>query len=330
MPNTAHFAQAGSVLKRVAGGATSTAPAAPPGPTVGAPAIPARAAGLGYSLAFYDDFSTLDTSVWRTNGTGSSVDGPDGGTNDGGNREEQWYHPGQVSASGGLLRLRVSNSPYTATRLSATDGRYTHLPNDGAGHPVFPYRSGAVCSMPDPANGVTGRTFGPGCFLEAEVNVPSAFGTWSAFWLMPYPAQTWPNGGEVDWFEHVGDKAWDGNPGLSYRENLTSNLHYPTVDGVTNGPYGFKRVDGTAGYPGVPFYQGFHKIGGLWLNDRIEFYVDGVKFHEIIDARKVPQGQMHLILNIAMGGNFPGPVGLNAIRALPFEMQVNYVAVWAA
>lgn len=331
MPVTAHFAQAGSVLKRVAGGATSTAPAPPPGPTVGTPPTPARASGLGYSLRFYDDFSTLDTSVWRTNGAASSLDGADGGTTDGSSQEKEWYHPDQVSVSGGLLRLTATNQPYTATRLTYDgDSRFSHLARSADNHPIFPYRSGAVNTRPDPANGVTGATFGPGCFIEAEVNIPTAVGTWSAWWMMPHPSQQWPAGGEIDLFEHIGDSPWDGNPGLSNRENLTGNLHYAPVGGVTEGPYGFKRIDGTAGYPGVPFYQGFHKIGGLWLNDRIEWWLDGVKWHEIIDPAKVPQGQMLLILNLALGGSWPGNPDAAAVRAMPFEMQVNYVAVWAA
>lgn len=330
MAVSAWAAESGSTLRKLQGGDTGTAPGTPPARTSGSPATPTRASGLGYSLTFYDDFSTLDTTVWRRNGTGSSFDGADGGTNDGSNAEMQWYHPDQVTVSDGMLHLKAEKTPYTATRLTyAGDSRFSHLTSSG-GHPVYPYRSGAVCSKPDVANGVTGATFGPGCFVEAEVNVPSARGSWTAFWMMPHPAQFWPAGGEVDWFEQVGKKPWDGNPGLTEQENQTCNLHYSDIGGgVTTGPYGFRRADGSDAWPGIPLTSGWHRIGGLRLTDRVEFWMDGVKWHEILGSNKAPQTDMFLILNLAIGGQYPGDPNAAGDQQMPYEMRVNYVAVWS-
>ena|SRR5438105_11215395 len=129
--------------------------------------------------AFTDSFSpgSLDGTRWETCYPWAAGSGC---TNEG-NRELEWYLPGQVSVSGGALHLTARRDPV----LGAV--------HRGASR-WFPYRSGMVTTA-----GHFDFTYG---LVEFEARAPAGRGLWPALWLLPSD-RSWPP--EVDIMEAFGD-----------------------------------------------------------------------------------------------------------------------------
>jgi beta-glucanase (GH16 family) len=154
---------------------------------------------------------------------------------------------------------------------------------------------------------------------EARIKVSGTQGLWPAFWLLgaDFFDQTanWPNCGEIDIMEHVG-KA----PNLVY-----STIHAPAYNGA-----------GGIGLPddlGTDVSAGFHTFGVDWDSTHLTFTVDGNAFETIdratVEGTRGPWVYDHpfsIILNNAVGGDFPGPV--DATTKLPQDMVVDYVRVY--
>ena len=93
------------------------------------------------------------------------------------NNESQYYHPNQVSVSGGSLRLRADRDP------NWSFGRE--------------YNSGLIRTWQEWSYGR----------VEVRAKVPNGQGFWPAIWLLPRTAP-WPAGGEIDIMEARGDLPW--------------------------------------------------------------------------------------------------------------------------
>jgi len=161
--------------RQAAGGRSAGRPAAAPLAGTARPAaVPA-----GWRLAFAGRFrgSRLDTSVWSTCYPWAD---PAAGCTNSGNGETQWYLPGQVRVSGGVLHL-VARHKRTAGR--SRSGR----------RQVYECRSGMVTSYP-------GFRFRFG-YVQATARLPSRPGLWPALWLAAAD-QRWPP--EMDLVEHWG------------------------------------------------------------------------------------------------------------------------------
>jgi beta-glucanase (GH16 family) len=76
----------------------------------------------------------------------------------------------------------------------------------------------------------------------------------------------------------------------------------------------------------------FHLYQLRWTPDAITIGVDGRAYFQVANDHDGDRGAwpfdrpFHLILNLAMGGGWPGPVD---DAALPQAMQVDYVRVWS-
>ncbi len=178
------------------------------------PARPAATVSPGARhLAFNARFrgNSLDKAVWSTCYPWATA--PSGCTNFG-NREYQWYTPGQVQVSGGALRL-------TATPVTITG-------TDRAGAPqVYACRSGMVTSYP-------GFRFEYG-YVKIVAHVPGGYGLWPALWLAAANLR-WPP--EVDILEHWGGA--QGTTGLYLHPvGATQDRQHVRVPGVTSGWHTF-------------------------------------------------------------------------------------------
>ena len=150
--------------------------------------------------------------------------------------------------------------------------------------------------------------------FEASMKLPTSQGMWPAFWLLPTDQVygEWPQSGEMDVMELIGS-----NPGQVF-----GTIH-------TGFPYTFN-----SGYFDLPqgesFADTFHVFSMEWDPDSITWFVDGVKYHQLSPDTIGPwdpfQEDFHLILNLAVGGNLPGPVDSTTI--LPQTMEVDYVRVY--
>jgi beta-glucanase (GH16 family) len=161
-------------------------------------------------------------------------------------------------------------------------------------------------------------SFGKGEFkygrFEARMRFPQTQGVWPAFWMLPADNVygVWPQSGEIDIVEMIG-----ANPGQA-----VGTIH-------TGFPYAY-----TSGYydlpPGQIFADNFHVFSVEWEPESITWFVDGIQYHELTPDDIGPwapfQEEFYLILNLALGGNWPGPV--DETTDLPQTLEVDYVRVY--
>ncbi|MGW7611803.1 discoidin domain-containing protein [Streptomyces sp. NPDC054766] len=214
-----------------------------------------------------------------------------------------------------------------------TDHRNAAL--DGAGHLVMEARkevtAGSSCP-PDPLSGSTtcqytsarmnsGATFqftyGR---VEARIKVPKGNGLWPAFWMMGADFLTgrpWPYNGEVDIMEVLGKDV----------KTAYSTVHAPAYNGGggIGAPY---TLPGNA-----DFSDDFHTWAADWNSRGITYSLDGRTVFSL-DKDQVEQTRgpwifdhpHYMILNLAVGGDWPGPT--DAGTPFPSKMLVDYVRVY--
>ena len=156
--------------------------------------------------------------------------------------------------------------------------------------------------------------------IEARMKLPEGQGMWPAFWLLGNNITTvnWPACGELDVMEHINGS----NP---------ENAGYDWVAGSIHGA----GLDGTTHYhPGAFSAADWHIYGMIWTRWQIQFCVDSpaniyATFTPSTQAGTWPfdAGPQFVILNLAVGGNWPGSP--NATTVFPAEVQVDYVRVYA-
>ncbi|MFE7505448.1 discoidin domain-containing protein [Promicromonospora sp. NPDC057488] len=156
--------------------------------------------------------------------------------------------------------------------------------------------------------------------FEARVKVPEGRGLWPAFWMMGadfLDGRPWPYNGEIDIMEFIGQ-----NPTQAH-----STLHAPAYNG--GGGYG-----GAYALPdGSKISDGFHTWAAEWDSEGIQFSLDGRDvFYADKDTVESTRGpwiydhEFYLILNLAVGGDWPGPP--DASTPFPSRMLVDYVRVY--
>ena len=138
--------------------------------------------------------------------------------------------------------------------------------------------------------------------FEARLRVPRGKGFLPAFWLMTTDEERWgqwPVCGEIDIMEILGHA-----PQTNY-----GTLHY----GLPH-----EENQGKVTLTGGNFAEEFHTFTLEWLPGTIRWYVDGKQFHEAqrwFSAREAGVQEtfpapfdhdMYLILNLAVGGVWPG------------------------
>ena len=155
--------------------------------------------------------------------------------------------------------------------------------------------------------------------FEARIKLPRGQGIWPAFWLLGDDIDTvgWPTSGEIDIMEYLGHEE-------------------DTVHGALHGPGYDDDAEHTA--PGS-FADDFHVFSVDWSKDRIDFAVDGRRYHTATrpasgdgdgdaDEGWVFDHPFFLLLNVAVGGRWPGDP--DATTTFPQQMIVDYVRVYAA
>lgn len=150
--------------------------------------------------------------------------------------------------------------------------------------------------------------------VEVSAMLPKGRGLWPAIWMLPteWKYGGWPKSGEIDIMEHV-----------SYEPDTV----YGTVHTEA-----FNHVKGTQVTKGIKvadLYTAYHIYAIEWFEDRMDFYVDDVKYSSFPNRKKGfaewPFDQeFHVILNLAVGGNWGGKMGIDE-SAYPATMKVDYV-----
>lgn len=161
-------------------------------------------------------------------------------------------------------------------------------------------------------------------YIEARTKVPPGAGLWPAFWMLgnDYQPQfdengnyssNWPDVGEVDIMEYIGKE-----PDLIF-----GTAHGPGYSGAL-GLGRWNRQE-------FPIADDFHTYAIDWNYQGITWYFDGEPYYtlhreDIGDREWVFDKPFYLILNLAVGGNFPGPISLDT--KFPANYYVDYVRVY--
>ena len=145
--------------------------------------------------------------------------------------------------------------------------------------------------------------------VEFRAKLPAGAGTWPALWMLGqnYATNTWPACGEIDIMEHKG-----------FEPNIIhGTVHYT---GRSGGNGVTSRITAT----NVSSTYHIYKV--IWSPQSIRFYVDNVLFHTILNTNSLPfNSDFFLIMNVAMGGTFGGPVDPAFTQS---SMSVDYVRVY--
>lgn len=145
--------------------------------------------------------------------------------------------------------------------------------------------------------------------IEARIKLPSGVGTWPAFWMLGanIDAAGWPGCGEIDIMEHKG----------SDEGRIYGTLHYPGRSG--GNANGLTRMVQNV-------TSEFHIYAVEWSATAIRISVDGVEFFNFANNANVPfNHEFFILLNVAMGGTFGGPVDPAFNNS---AMEVDYVRVY--
>ena len=145
--------------------------------------------------------------------------------------------------------------------------------------------------------------------VEISAKLPAGVGTWPATWMLGDNISTvpWPACGEIDIMEHLGRQI----------NKIYGTLHYPGNSGA-NGVGSTITISNAT--------TAFHKYTLEWSSTTIKFLVDDVVFFTFANTASLPFNQnFFLIFNMAMGGNFGGPVDPAFVSAM---MEIDYVRVY--
>lgn len=249
----------------------------------------------GYSTP--DNYPGL-TLVWNDefNGTGTPSSASwnfeqGNGSGGWGNNEKEFYtnNPKNVFQSNGNLIIEARKEP-----MSGFD--YTSARMTTQGKKTFTY----------------GR-------IDIRAKLPVGKGIWPALWMLGsnITSVSWPACGEIDIMELIGTY-----PGRTY-----STMHWAGTPGATSSTSKGSQYDLTSGN----FSDQFHVFSLVWAQDILKVYVDDKLFHTVTKADvgtanypfNLPQ---FLIMNVAVGGNWPGNPDANT--AFPQRMFVDYVRVF--
>jgi beta-glucanase (GH16 family) len=154
----------------------------------------------------------------------------------------------------------------------------------------------------------------------ARIKIPQGPGIWPAFWLLgdDIERRGWPQCGEIDVMENIGKEPSTNHgslhgPGYSGDRDFTAIFHMPG---------------------GPKFADDFHEFATEWEPGQLRFYVDGAQY-ATFQPSQLPAGMkwvfdhpFFLLLNVAVGGDWPGPP--DASTQFPQKMLVDYVRVYKA
>jgi beta-glucanase (GH16 family) len=153
--------------------------------------------------------------------------------------------------------------------------------------------------------------------FEFRAKLPTGVGTWPAIWMLPtdWAYGGWPKSGEIDVMEHVG---YDQN-----KVHIT--VHTEAYNHSKNTQKGKTRIVETAS-------TAFHLYRVDWTPYAIRGYIDNIPVFEFINEGKGADvwpfdKRFHLLLNIAVGGNWGGAQGVDP-SVYPQSMEVDYVRVY--
>jgi len=278
------------------GGTGSPPPATTPPPQSTGPGTPAisETGGIpaGYRVAWSDEFEVAglpDAAKWMY----------DTGRNAAGwyNNELQYYANARAENS------RVENGFLVIT--ARQEDLSTLGVNDWSGQR---YSSARLITR-----GKGDWRYG---FMEIRAKLPCGRGSWPAIWtLSSPPEQRWPDDGEIDIMEHVG-----------FDLGVVHGTVHTGAYNHTRGNQRSNRITMT------DVCTAFHRYQLNWTANRITVGVDDRAYFQYSNdnsgnAEWPFDSPQFLILNIAVGGDWGGQMGVDD-TIWPVQMEIDYVRVY--
>lgn len=153
--------------------------------------------------------------------------------------------------------------------------------------------------------------------IVIRAKLPKGRGVWPAIWMLStdWAYGGWPESGEIDIMEHVGFMP-DSIFGTVHTKKFNHMLGTQMVSSVYS----------------QSLSTDFHDYSIEWDAEKIDFFFDGRKYHTVPNKHEGPDvwpfdRNFHLILNIAVGGNWGGKHGVDP-AVWPQQMLVDYVRVY--
>jgi len=226
---------------------------------------------------FFEDFNseTLDRTKWNVEVTGHTV-----------NNEQQAYidssavlyiahgKDAEGAKNGALVIKAIYHPGYTSKELKKYD-----------------FLSGRINTRKKME-----FTYGT---ASARMKIASGAGMWPAFWALGNGK--WPDCGEIDMMETVGDSSWVSNA-----------MHGPNYFGNT--PLAYRYF-----FPANTNVDQWHIYSVDWTPDQLIFKTDDKVTYTVTRAMVEKYGRWafdnakFIILNFALGGGYPG--GVNKIKS---------------
>lgn len=151
--------------------------------------------------------------------------------------------------------------------------------------------------------------------IDIRAVLPEGQGLWPALWMLgtKFNAVGWPACGEIDIMELVGNQP----------DRVHGTVHYGTSPST-------RQQDGAsrALSSGAKFSEEFHVFSLVWENDKIQWLLNDVVYHEFTRAEvggfPYPfNDNFFAIFNVAVGGDWPGSP--NSSTVFPQRMIVDYI-----
>ena len=257
------------------------------------------------TLVWSDEFdgTQLDPETWFfESGDGANFVG-DGGINGlpsgWGNNELQWYLPDNARLENGVLKITARRE--TVGRFGYTSARITTRDR-------FAFQYGRI---------------------EASIKLPSGQGLWPAFWLLSQdsPYGSWAATGEIDILEAVNLDGQPGPGGLGGGNDIFGTIHY-------GGVFPANQSSTVVYTPSEDVTGGFNTYALEWDEFEIRWYFNGLLYavQNSWSSSGAPypapfDQPFHILLNLAVGGNLPGPP--NGSTPFPATMEVDWIRVYS-
>lgn len=153
--------------------------------------------------------------------------------------------------------------------------------------------------------------------IEVRAKLPLGQGIWPAIWMLPTDEifGGWPKSGEIDIMEMVGHEPATIHGTVHYGPDWPNNE-------FTGASYSLDE-----GF----FADDFHIFSIEWEQNQINWFVDGDQFFSVTPSNLQPHAypfnaRFHLILNVAVGGDWPG--NPDESTQFPQSMTIDYIRVY--
>lgn len=234
--------------------------------------------------------------------------------------------PAGLAPDSSKWRMDVGGYGFGHNELQYYTARATNVATDGLGNLAITARRETYSDLGHACSYTAGKIETRGLFatiygsIQARIKLPAGSGLWPAFWAVGADIDQVgsPECGEIDIMENLGRDPY----------TVYAHIHGPTAPAT---PAGYALGDST--HSAKSLADGFHIYGVNWSPSSIEMTLDGVVYATygrsslLGNQRWVFDKPFYLLLNVAVGGDWPGCP--DETTSFPATMLVDWVRVYS-